>query len=169
MRPWLDGNDFAQLGRTSAAYRDGVGATHASVGTAASGNNELKKQWGRVVDLGLDDKVILVSGATGGIGRATATLFLEEGSRVMLSARSAECDALAFHELSHRFGERCAYVSADLEQIDGPAHTVEATLDTFGRIDGAVVNGVPTPMGKFSDTSNAELLGRLEGKAVACA
>jgi 3-oxoacyl-[acyl-carrier protein] reductase len=121
------------------------------------------------VELGLADKVMLVTGATSGIGRATAVLLLQEGATVMMSARRAEADAEAFHELRRSYGDRCAYVAADLEHIDGPRRTVSATLGRFGRIDGAVVSGAPTPVGGLTDSSDADLLQRMEGKAVACA
>ncbi len=121
------------------------------------------------MDLDLANKVALVTGATAGIGQATAELFLQEGATVMLSARSDEADAASFHQLRERFGERCAYVAADLEALDGPSRAVEATVRTFGRMDAAVVIGVPTPVGGLADTSDADLLDRLVGKPVACA
>jgi NAD(P)-dependent dehydrogenase (short-subunit alcohol dehydrogenase family) len=121
------------------------------------------------MDLGLGNKVFLITGATSGIGQASATLLLDEGATVMMSARSSQADAEAWHKLRRTFGERCAYIGADLEDIDGPSRAVEATVRNFGRIDGAVVNGVPTPMGGLIDTSDKDLHGRLQGKAVACA
>jgi 3-oxoacyl-[acyl-carrier protein] reductase len=121
------------------------------------------------MELGLEDKVFLVTGATSGIGLASAALLLEEGGIVMMSARSVEANAGAWHELRSTFGERCAYIAADLEEMDGPARAVQATVREFGRIDGAIVNGVPTPMGGLIETSDLDLLTRLEGKAVACA
>lgn len=121
------------------------------------------------MDLGLTGKVVLVTGATAGIGLATAASFLQEGANVMMSARRPQGDATAFQDQRRLVGERCAYVSADLETVDGPARAVKATMIAFGRIDCAVVTGVPTPVGGLLDTSDADLHARLEGKAVACA
>jgi 3-oxoacyl-[acyl-carrier protein] reductase len=59
---------------------------------------------------GLKGKVVLITGAAGGIGRATAARFYEEGARLLLTDRLP----LARTELAARFPERMVYVEADI-------------------------------------------------------
>ena len=88
------------------------------------------------MDLGLSDKVAIVTGASRGLGRATAEALLDEGARVVASARaSAELDALGS---SH--AGRCMAVAGDLLDPALPQRLVDAALARFGRLDVAVVN-----------------------------
>jgi 3-oxoacyl-[acyl-carrier protein] reductase len=80
------------------------------------------------VDLGLRDKVCVVTGSTYGIGRATAELLREEGATVVTSGRSAD-------------GIGDLHVSADLSRRGEPERVIEATLERFGRVD-VLVNNV---------------------------
>jgi 3-oxoacyl-[acyl-carrier protein] reductase len=80
------------------------------------------------VDLGLRDKVCLVTGSTGGIGFETARLLREEGATIVTSGRSAE-------------GIGDLHLSADLSQPGEPERLIAAALGRFGRLD-CLVNNV---------------------------
>jgi len=91
------------------------------------------------MDLQLAGKVVLVAGASAGIGAATARVLASEGARVALVSRSREkLDAL-LAELA--FAGRDGFaVAADLSTPAGCESAVAETLAHFGRIDGAVIS-----------------------------
>lgn len=114
----------------------------------------------------LDGKVAIVTGATGGIGEATATLFLQLGAKVMLVARSADklADTLARLEPLGEVAGRLAE-AADEEAF---AAAVAATLDRFGGLDILIANagteGVVKPVEmlsveEFEDTMRTNVTG----------
>lgn len=100
----------------------------------------------------LDGKVAIITGATGGIGEATAKLFLELGARVMLVARSAEKLAATVGRLKGH-GEVAGSIS-DAADEAGIAAAVAATVDRFGGLDILVANagteGVAKPIEALS-------------------
>jgi NAD(P)-dependent dehydrogenase (short-subunit alcohol dehydrogenase family) len=81
----------------------------------------------------LSGKVAIVTGATGGIGEATAKLFLEEGARVMLVGRSAK----KLKETRERLAayQELADFVAEATDEDATAASVAATLKAFGGVD----------------------------------
>jgi NADP-dependent 3-hydroxy acid dehydrogenase YdfG len=85
-----------------------------------------------------DDPVFLITGASSGIGAATARAAAQAGYRVVLSARSE--DKLA--ELARELGgaERAIAVSCDVTEWDDQAALTQRALDAFGRIDVAFAN-----------------------------
>lgn len=87
------------------------------------------------MDLGLRDKVVVVTGASQGIGLAVARAFREEGARVVAGARrsSPELDALSAQGA-------VVPVAVDLTEPDGPALLVERAVRTFGGLDALVNN-----------------------------
>ncbi|MDX1545361.1 MAG: SDR family NAD(P)-dependent oxidoreductase [Rhodothermales bacterium] len=92
------------------------------------------------MDLGLTDKVALVTGGSRGIGRGIATALAEEGCRLVLCARGED----ALNETAGALRARGAEVLAlplDLTDAGAPARLVEAAAERFGRLD-AVVNNV---------------------------
>ena len=95
------------------------------------------------MDLGLTDRVFVVTAASGGLGLATATGLVAEGARVVLVARRADVLAEAVEELG---AERAVAVPADLGD---PATAELACLvarRAYGRLDGALVSvGGPQP------------------------
>jgi 3-oxoacyl-[acyl-carrier protein] reductase len=97
------------------------------------------------VDLGLRDRVCVITGSTGGIGLATARLLADEGARVVTSGRSHAPNA----------GE-ALHVSADLSAPDAPGQVVDAATQAFGGVD-VLVNNVGTAyITSFEDVSDGE-------------
>ena len=84
------------------------------------------------------DAVFLVTGASSGIGEATARQAAASGYRLVLAARSA--DRLA--ELAHELGgpQRALGVKCDVTEWDQQRAVVDEALDRFGRIDVAFAN-----------------------------
>jgi 3-oxoacyl-[acyl-carrier protein] reductase len=96
------------------------------------------------VDLGLEDKICVVSGSTEGIGRAVARMLAEEGATVVTSGRRPE---------GPRVGE-ALHVAADLSTRSGPPSLVEAALVAFGRVDCLVNNVGYAEIRRFEDVSD---------------
>jgi NAD(P)-dependent dehydrogenase (short-subunit alcohol dehydrogenase family) len=86
----------------------------------------------------LDGKVAIITGATGGIGEATAKLFLQLGAKVMLVARSAQkLDATLARLRSE--GDVAGSI-AEAADENAFASAVAATLDQFGGLDILIAN-----------------------------
>ena len=85
------------------------------------------------------DSVIIVTGASSGIGRATALLLAAQGMRVVLAARDRDRLAEVRSEIGRSGGEAliCPTDMRDRSQID---RLVSQALEAYGRIDGIVVN-----------------------------
>jgi NAD(P)-dependent dehydrogenase (short-subunit alcohol dehydrogenase family) len=86
----------------------------------------------------LAGKVAIITGATGGIGEATALRFLQEGAGVMLVGRSAEKLAATGGRLSE-FSETASFV-ADVTDEEATSAAVAATIARFGGVDILVAN-----------------------------
>ena len=86
----------------------------------------------------LDNKVAIITGATGGIGEATARLFLDLGAKVMLVARAAEKLAATMARLEPH-GEVAGVLSEAADEA-GMAAAVAATVDRFGGLDILIAN-----------------------------
>src|SRR3989442_14200321 len=86
------------------------------------------------------EQVVLVTGGSRGIGRATAVLFGEAGARVAITykSREAEADALV-EQLSHA-GHEAMAVQADFADSAAPGIAVEAVVKQGGRLDVLVNN-----------------------------
>jgi 3-oxoacyl-[acyl-carrier protein] reductase len=97
------------------------------------------------VDLGLSGKSVLVTGASGGIGRALAQAFADEGCRLALLARG-HVEDLREHVAAQPWAERALVLGADVRDPDAMAAAAEAAVKHFGRLDVAVANaGAWTP------------------------
>ena len=84
-----------------------------------------------------DQRVLLITGASTGIGAATAKAAADAGWRVVLSARSED----KLRALAGEIGEeRALAVPCDVTDWDAQQRLVSATLERFGRIDGAFAN-----------------------------
>jgi NAD(P)-dependent dehydrogenase (short-subunit alcohol dehydrogenase family) len=97
----------------------------------------------------LDQKIAIVTGATGGIGRAAATTFVREGAKVMLVDLQEE----ALRALAHELGARAAYTAADVSNVEDTARYVRATIEHFGGVDilfaNAGIEGTVAPIAQL--------------------
>jgi len=82
----------------------------------------------------LSGKTAIITGATSGIGKATALLFAEEGADVVITGRRTELGQSVSDEIRQK-GVRCVFIQADHTQAEACSHVVERTLAEFGRID----------------------------------
>jgi NAD(P)-dependent dehydrogenase (short-subunit alcohol dehydrogenase family) len=90
-------------------------------------------------DLGLAGAAIIVTGASSGIGAATAAQLGADGADVVLVGRR-EAQLRAQAEVVVRAGGQAVAVPADLAEPGSPALIASACRDRFGRIDGVVNN-----------------------------
>ena len=81
-----------------------------------------------------EDKVAVITGGGGGIGKATARRLVEEGASVVLSSRRQEVLDAARRELDPT-GERVELVAGDVSRRDEAERVVNTALDRFGRVD----------------------------------
>jgi len=82
----------------------------------------------------LSGKTALITGATSGIGKATALLFAEEGANIVITGRRAELGQRVVDEIRQR-GARGVFVQADHTQAEACSNVLEQTLAEFGRVD----------------------------------
>jgi 3-oxoacyl-[acyl-carrier protein] reductase len=97
------------------------------------------------MDLGLKDKVALVTAASKGLGKAVALQFAREGTQVVVCARSELVEAAA-DEIRAETGADVLSLHADVTQQSQIDTLVNSTLERFGRVDILFVNaGGPKP------------------------
>jgi NADP-dependent 3-hydroxy acid dehydrogenase YdfG len=98
------------------------------------------------------DRVLLITGASSGIGAASARHARAAGWRVVLAARSLE----RLRELAAELGgaEHALAVDCDVTDWEQQQHMVDAALEAFGRVDAAFANaGFGGPRGFLNDTT----------------
>jgi meso-butanediol dehydrogenase / (S,S)-butanediol dehydrogenase / diacetyl reductase len=101
----------------------------------------------------LTNKVAIITGATSGIGRATARLFAEEGADLVITGRRAELGQSLETEI-RELGSRCVFVQADHSQAEDCSRVVERTLAEFGRVDILFNNAGIVTSGTAESTSD---------------
>jgi NAD(P)-dependent dehydrogenase (short-subunit alcohol dehydrogenase family) len=107
------------------------------------------------MDLGLQDKVAVVTGGTSGIGLATARLFLREGAAVAICGRDQARLATAKASLLGNAAEkRLLALSCDVLDKDAVARLAGAIEEWTGRCDILVNNAGQARMSTFADTSD---------------
>jgi 3-oxoacyl-[acyl-carrier protein] reductase len=95
------------------------------------------------VDLGLRDKVCVVTGSTAGIGLAVVRQLRDEGAKVVSSGRSGE-------------GPGDLHVAGDLAEPGRPEQLISAALDSFGGIDVLVNNVGGTAIRRLDELTDAD-------------
>lgn len=107
------------------------------------------------MDLGLANKVVLVSGGSSGIGKAIAVDFAKQGAAVMIVARRVEALENSVEELKVLKG-KAAYVSADMTQESDVSKAIAETRKIFGTVPDVVVCNVRSLIRFGFDEASAE-------------
>ena len=86
---------------------------------------------------GLQDKVVIITGAAGGIGKATALRFAEEGANIVVADFADGSGTVQEVEAK---GRKAIYVQTDVTKIESAQAMVAKAIETFGRVDVLINN-----------------------------
>jgi 3-oxoacyl-[acyl-carrier protein] reductase len=106
------------------------------------------------MDLGLSDRVYVLTGASRGLGFATAQALVADGAKVVVSARDQQRVTAAADSLGG--AGRAVGVVADLADPDTPGRLVETATGSFGRLDGALISVGGPPPGTVAQLSDEQ-------------
>ena len=108
------------------------------------------------MDLGLRDRVYLVTGGSRGLGFAAAQALVADGARVVLSAphEATASSAAARLALDAAAADPVAWVVADNADPATPGRLIGAARDRFGRLDGALMSVGGSPPGTVATTTD---------------
>lgn len=122
------------------------------------------------MDLQLKNKTVLVTGSSKGIGRAIATLFLQEGAKVVITGRNDDLKT-TFDELSKEFGaDNVLMYKGDLTKSDQIKACIDLILKEWKKLDIVIANigsgksvpGLKADMKEWDRMLNLNLLGAVE-------
>ena len=117
------------------------------------------------MDLGLQNKTVVVTGGSSGIGLATVRAALSDGANVALCARGADRLAAVQADLTAEFGEARVFSSAFSVLDEGAVRAfAEGVSSRFGGCDALVTNAGQGRVSTFADTSDADWRDELELK-----
>jgi len=108
------------------------------------------------LDLGLKNRVAIVTGSSQGIGKAIACGFAREGAKVTICARTESTLKTTAEEIESAFGTEVLPFPADLGVKENIQAMVNATANKFGRIDILVNNAGGPPSALFLETTDKD-------------
>jgi 3-oxoacyl-[acyl-carrier protein] reductase len=103
------------------------------------------------MDLGLKDKVALVTASSKGLGRACALALAREGAKVAICARKGQELQVTADEIAAATGSELLAIPADMTNSRDIEQVVEQTVRHFGKLHIVVVNAGGPPAGNFAD------------------
>jgi NAD(P)-dependent dehydrogenase (short-subunit alcohol dehydrogenase family) len=117
----------------------------------------------------MSNPVVLITGASSGIGRATALAFAKDGAQIVVSGRR-ETEGTALEAELRSLGAEAAFIRADVRDEEEVRSLVDQTVARFGRIDAAInaagTEGQPGPVidqtaESYAATFDTNVLGTL--------
>ena len=95
----------------------------------------------------IENKVVMITGASSGIGEETAKVLAQNGAKVVLIARREE----RLKKLASEIGENAIYLKADVSNSDDMKAAVILAKKTFGKVDALFANAGVMPAGNMSE------------------
>ena len=99
---------------------------------------------------GTEGKVVVITGASSGIGEATALLLAERGAKVVLGARGSDRLAALAARIADAGGE-AAYARTDVRRRDDLSNLVKVACQRYGKLDVLVNNAGIMPVSPLDD------------------
>ena len=100
----------------------------------------------------VENKVIIITGASSGIGEETARVLAANGAKVVLSARRED----RLQKLAEEIGDNAAYFKSDVVNAEEMAALVDLAKEKFGKVDGVFANAGIMPAGNMSEMKTAD-------------
>ena len=97
--------------------------------------------------MNVENKVVIITGASSGIGEETAKVLAKNGAKVVLSARRED----RLQKLADEIGENAVYLKSDVTNPDDMTTLVKLAKEKFGKIDVLFANAGIMPAGNMSE------------------
>ena len=111
----------------------------------------------------MKDKILFITGADSGIGKACALLFAKEGADVAIVYLNEHDDANDTKKKVESYGRKCLLISGDLRQEKFCKKAIEKTIKEFGRIDVLINNaGTQTEAESLEDIKTEDMIKTFE-------
>lgn len=121
------------------------------------------------MELGLEDKVAIITGASQGIGFETAKTLAAEGANVVITARHEDRLQAAQARIKEEIGKDVDYAVADVTDLPAVQAAVKKTVDKYGKVDILVNNAGGHRAGSFEEVDNETWRFDLEIKVIGVA
>lgn len=95
----------------------------------------------------IENKVVIITGASSGIGAETARVLVQNGAKVVLSARREE----RLEKLVEEIGENAVYLKSDVSNAEDMQALVKLAKEKFGKVDALFANAGIMPGGNMSE------------------
>ncbi|MFC5451211.1 SDR family NAD(P)-dependent oxidoreductase [Paenibacillus aestuarii] len=103
----------------------------------------------------LENKVVVITGATQGIGKGIALMCAEEGATVIVNGKNETDGVAVVRHIEEQYGTEAMFVQADISSEAACAQLIDSAVRRFGRIDGLVNNAGIFPRGSMINTTEA--------------
>ncbi len=95
----------------------------------------------------IENKVVIITGASSGIGEETARVLAKNGAKIVLSARRED----RLQKLASELGENIAYLKTDVSNLNDMNELVKLAKEKFGKVDVIFANAGVMPGGNMSE------------------
>jgi len=129
----------------------------AAVPLAVAGYKAFKKVARKSLRKSLKDQVVVITGASTGIGKAYAIAFAREGAKIVLAARSTDKIAELAREINRKYNVETLAVTTDVAKEEDAREMIEKALDRFGHIDILINNAGIATYGYFHNNNMEDL------------